>query len=77
MIKANHLSLGTKILAVLLVVTAAIVQITLDIRLIDHNINMANMVLAATFIAGSFLSVDISKIKQCPSGSANLGADKD
>jgi acyl-CoA hydrolase len=56
--KANTLSLVSKIVAVLIVVTACIASI-----FFDKTVDMGQIIAGAGFIAASFITVDISKIK--------------
>lgn len=57
-IRANTLSLTTKLLACSLVTLAIILQF-----FGFEAIKISEVVIGATFIAGSFLPIDISKIK--------------
>ncbi len=57
-IKANTLSLATKAIAVLLALTAGIASLWV------HAIPIPHILMVCTFIAASYLPVDISKMRE-------------
>jgi len=57
-IKANTLSLATKAIAVVLALTAGIASLWV------HSIPIPNILMVCTFIAASYLPVDISKMRE-------------